>query len=52
MSTPAIPRPEDDEFALVGGELYDNDLRAILHLIDEKAPGTLDEVVAAWLRSP
>ncbi|RYF21506.1 MAG: hypothetical protein EOO77_05880 [Oxalobacteraceae bacterium] len=42
---------DHDVFALVGGELYDEDLRAILQLIEQKAPGRLDENVEQWLRS-
>jgi hypothetical protein len=38
---------DDDEevFALVGGEPYDDDLRAILQIIEERLPGVLDESI-------
>lgn len=43
---------EDEEvFALVGGELHDNDLRTILQLIEQKSPGVLDESIQKWLLS-
>ena len=42
---------DDEEFALVGGELFDDDFREILHLIDQRAPGMLDEAITQWLAS-
>lgn len=41
----------DEPFAFVGGELYDEDLRELLHLIDAKAPDVLDDDVHSWLTS-
>lgn len=42
---------DGEVFALVGGEIYDEDLRTILQLIEQKAPGTLDINIKRWLDS-
>lgn len=41
---------EDEVFALVGGQLVDEDLRDVLQIIGERAPGALDDSVVKWLQ--
>ncbi|WP_143090213.1 hypothetical protein [Sphingomonas rubra] len=44
-------RENDEPVSLVGGELYGEDLRELLAVIETRAPGTLDDDVRAWLAS-